>query len=156
MEAMARAWIKWKWYVGGAGESLASLGRYSKCPKMSLKKKKQQQQKLDMTVRLFLDSQTETKINGLRIYLLLGVADFETVCKNTGQRPEGECSVSKYIIYSALIWSKRHQLDWISELGERANNSSGFFSSSLPRKQPPFLLWIWFSDTIVAWIIMHN
>lgn len=35
--------------------------------------KQQQQKKLDMTVKLFSDGQTETKIKGLRIYLLLGL-----------------------------------------------------------------------------------
>lgn len=66
-----------------------------------------------MTVKLFSDSLTETKINALRIYFTPGIADFETVCKNAGQCPERECRGSKYIIYSTLIWSKRHQLDWV-------------------------------------------
>lgn len=36
-------------------------------------KKQRQQKKLDMTVKLFSGGQTETKINGLWIYLLLGL-----------------------------------------------------------------------------------
>lgn len=52
------------------GES-CSAWQTEQMPKSDLKKGRKK--KLDMTVKLFSDGRTETKINGLRIYLLLGL-----------------------------------------------------------------------------------